>query len=205
METIDRLTFEPNEHLYHLDGRPIPSLTHLLNETGLKVFPEFIKDRKWYAERGTAVHRAVELYLHGALKEDTLDERIKGYLESFKKANHKLQFDIEGIELRAFDEPYWYACTYDLKVRLQWRDMYMPAMIDIKSGMPNDGDRYQTAGQAYTQPEFPEILRFCLYLKQDGSFQQGRDFIEHTQLQDYTVTQAAAVVYNAKRRSRYGT
>lgn len=200
MATSDRLTFEPNEHKYHLDGRAVPSVTQILDDTGLKVFPDFIKDRGFYAQRGTMVHKAVELLVNGNLDENSLDDRIVGYVASFKKAWLHLAFDVEDAEFRVFDETYWYAGTVDLKVKIQMRDGLRPAIIDVKSGSKMDGDRLQTAGYARTQPEFPDILRFCLYLKGDGSFVPGRDFIEHTKLNDYAVFCAAAVVFNAKER-----
>ncbi len=200
MKTVERLTFEPNEHKYHLDSREIPSVTQILADTELKVFPDFIKDREWYAQRGTMVHKACELLVMGLLDKHTLDHRIIGYVRSFERAWLHLAFDVEDSEFRVFDEDYWYAGTVDLKIKLLWRDLLQPAIVDIKSGKKVEGDRLQTAGYGRTQPEFPDILRFCLYLQENGSFVPGRDFIEHTEMKDYSVFQAAAVVYNAKRR-----
>ena len=194
-ETISRLTFDEAHHHYFLDGRPIANVTTILDDVGLKVFPDWITDREWYAQRGKMVHKACDLLDAGILKESSLDERIVGYVEAYKKAKAELNFTVIESELRVVNESYWYAGTLDKYVVLADNT---PAIIDLKSGAPNSGDRYQTAGYSYAFGSYATTKRFCLYLKEDGVFRHSRDFKEHDDLDDITVFQSACNVYHAK-------
>lgn len=189
-----RLTFDDEHHEYRLDGRLIPNVTRILDHQGLKVFPDWIADREWYAQRGKMVHKATELYdLHPG-KEIKVDSRIEGFLESYKTAKKELGFTVIHAELRVVNEAYWYAGTLDRYAVLKGNEQ---AIIDIKSGAPNKGDRYQTAAYSYALGEYATTRRYCLYLHEDGSFRAGRDFKEHADLDDIYIFQSAANVFNA--------
>ncbi len=81
------LTFDEEKHEYKQDGKVVRSVTQILQDTGIspdlsKIDPGYLK---YCADRGTAAHKAVELFLNGKLNEDSLHGDIVNYFQSFKK------------------------------------------------------------------------------------------------------------------------
>ena len=74
--------FDPTTHIYTVNGVPVPSVTQVLAETG------FI-DKTWYtpagAWRGTIVHEMLALWDCSSLDPASIDPKIAGYLEAWKK------------------------------------------------------------------------------------------------------------------------
>lgn len=64
-------------------NRSKPRVTEIIRAVGLSKSYDGIDP--FYRERGTAVHRAVQLELEGTLDEATLDEVCVPYLEGFRK------------------------------------------------------------------------------------------------------------------------
>lgn len=58
-----------------------PRVTDILRKVGLSKNYEGISD--FYKERGTACHRAIELYLQDDLDESSIDESYKGHFDGF--------------------------------------------------------------------------------------------------------------------------
>lgn len=117
------LTFDAATHTYLLDGKPIPSVTRLIAD------PSFVCD-PWYLERGTAVHKAIELLVQGDLDEGALDPRLLPYLEGFKAFMADVKPQIIASERRVFSRRYWYAGTVDLVVHVGTQEW----VVDVKTG-----------------------------------------------------------------------
>ncbi|NIQ00988.1 MAG: hypothetical protein GWM98_11665 [Nitrospinaceae bacterium] len=192
-KAAERLTFSEPEHRYELDGKYIPSVTTILDDVGLKTFPDFVQDREWYADRGTKVHKACHLFDIGKLVPESVDPAITGYLKAYELAKKEMGFTVVHSELRVFDEAFWVAGTLDKFVAFRGGKT---AIIDLKCGAKNRGDRYQTAGYGYAFGGYFEIDRLALYLRDDGSFAPD----PHDDDSDFTVFQSACNVYHAKYR-----
>lgn len=84
-DNMPEFKFLEDTHTYLLDGVKIPSVTSVLpyNYTG---------ENEYQRDRGSKVHKMIELYNNGELDEDTLDPVLQPYLESYKLAD-KLEFD----------------------------------------------------------------------------------------------------------------
>ena len=78
-----KIDYDSEHHLYFLNGNIVPSVTEI---TGcLHNFGDIPKQKlEAAAKKGTVVHTAIQYYLENDLDENTLDEVIKPYLESFK-------------------------------------------------------------------------------------------------------------------------
>ena len=122
------LTFDEEKHEYRLDGRILPSVTGILREMGFIDDTYFTEDS---AARGTAVHRATELYDLGTLDEDSLDPRLVDYLEGWKRFRKETGFLPTSIEGRGWSK-FGYAGTFD---RIGVTDNASIVLLDIKSSM----------------------------------------------------------------------
>ena len=188
-----RLTFDPKEHRYELDGRFIPSVTQVLDDVGLKTFPDFVKDREWYADRGSKVHKACHLLDIDDLNPKTVDPKIQGYIRAYSNAKREMGFTVVETEMSVVNEAFWYAGTLDKFVVLKDGKT---GIIDLKCGAKNDGDCLQTAGYAYAFGDPYGMERMGLYLREDGSYFPDH----HDDASDITVFQSACNVYHRKYR-----
>lgn len=114
---MQTLTLDEN-HIYRLDGRITDGLTATISEAGL-----IREGDPWYMDRGTAVHRATELWDKGTLDEATVDPQIVGYVESWKRFRADLAYTPTHIEHRTYHPHLLVGMTID---RLP--------LLDIKSG-----------------------------------------------------------------------
>lgn len=124
-----KVTFDETTHTYCIDGVPVPSVTQIIKPLynyGM-VSPDVLRRK---GEFGTAVHKAVELYLYGTLDEETLVPELLGCLQAFKRwcADYSREFDIESalVELAVAHEKLQYAGRLDFVFDGQ-------AVIDLKS------------------------------------------------------------------------
>lgn len=123
------LTFDAEAHAYVLAGCPLPSVTQILAARGLIDDSHFTAEAR---DRGTAVHAAVH-YLHeGELDAGTIDPRIDGYLDAYRKFRMETDFEPLVCEASMGSAKLGYAGTMDL---LGWmRGVDGLAEIDIKTG-----------------------------------------------------------------------
>lgn len=194
-DTAPALTFDPDCHQYFINGQPCGSVTGILQDLGLKN-SYFGPEGDWYARRGTIVHRGCELLDAKNLKWDSVDSRIEPYLRAWMKFKVENSVEILECEKRVFSAQYWYAGTLDRLIRVDG-DTETTILIDIKTGQPDPGDRYQTAGYSIARFDNPyEVKRWCVYLRDTGKYK----IVVHPDRQDFNVFMAACTVYNAKEK-----
>jgi hypothetical protein len=141
---VSELIFDEKVHAYYLDGERVPSVTNVispLNDFGM-IRPEVLQHA---ADRGTAIHRAIELYcgdptlddpLMAAISErlpDGLDEyefycEAKPYFAGFKKFIAEKQPKIVSSEQKVFHSELKYAGTMDLVTEMP--ELYF---VDVKN------------------------------------------------------------------------
>lgn len=190
------LLFDPEEHVYKLDGRHVPSVTQVLSELeDYSHIPRHILDRK--ARLGTAVHKAVEMWLADDLEEDTLHPEVAAYFNQFKAWFGVSGFKPILIEERVYSTRFRYAGTLDLYGEMQGKRW----LIDTKTAyeiQPTFGP--QTAA-------YEAGLLECKGLKTDnrGILQLSKDkykFIPMTGAADLNVFYAALTI--KQWRIKYG-
>jgi len=75
---MPNFTFNPEGHIYKVDGNQWPSVTSVL--------PYNYKGDNTYAmQKGTYIHDMCKLYLLNDLDEEYLDDVLKPYLQALKK------------------------------------------------------------------------------------------------------------------------
>lgn len=97
------ITFEPDTHTYSVDDGPGPravrSVTQRLEDAGISDFSGVPDEILWAAQqRGTMVHLAAHYINKRNLDPESIDERIGGYVEAWKKFRRDKQLKIRHSE-----------------------------------------------------------------------------------------------------------
>jgi hypothetical protein len=126
--------FDEAEHTYTVSGKVLPSVTTILKAalTFGGASPDVLRNAM---ERGTAVHKAVELELEGTLDHDELDPRIAPYLQQFNNFRAATAFRATHCEQVVHSERYGYAGMLDLLGTFPALRHDEIAEVDIKSGL----------------------------------------------------------------------
>jgi hypothetical protein len=172
----------------------LPSVTEILEAAGLIDTAWFTEESR---ERGSAVHRACELFDLGELDFESLDDRIEPYVRAyirFRASRKDLIFD--WIETPMMDGARVYAGCADRILQSQER-----AVWDLKTGDPKPADRYQLAAYVNLLDDPFSYSRACLYLRQDATY-QVREFPKDQYIYDLNVFNAALTIYYAKQFER---
>jgi hypothetical protein len=167
------LEFNEERHEYTWNGKRVPSVTQALQLLGgYEGIPMRVLEKA--ATRGTAVHKATELYDLGTLDWSTVSDEVFGYLEGWMKFLEVEKPEIIEVEKLNYHEKFMYAGAMDRTMILRGKK----AILDIKSSfmlMPSCAP--QTA--AYLEMENQHIKaakdkfkkRYGLRLTPDGDYE----------------------------------
>ncbi|HOQ82481.1 MAG TPA: hypothetical protein PLL89_05415 [bacterium] len=106
----NELKFEKETHIYTVNNKTIPSVSEIVQDV---VGLPYIAD-EWYLQRGNAIHKALALYLQGKLNENSVDERIRQYVENGKKAIKDISLVPTLVEVMLYHKTLNFAGTPDL-------------------------------------------------------------------------------------------
>lgn len=163
------LIFNEDRHEYSIGGKILPSVTTILSAVGMYDF-DFVSAEtlRIAAERGSIVHKYIELYEQDDLDESSIDPELQGYFESYlRMKDAKLLPDRpSAIEKRIFSAKYQYAGTLDQMYENDW-------INDIKTGLPGaehglQDTAYWLALHEQNLSDRPRKLT-CSYLHRDGT------------------------------------
>ena len=102
------LTFDADSHSYHLDGKPVPHVTGIIN----RVCPGW-QAADWYLQRGRALHEGARLLDAGQLDWSTVHPEIFNRLEAWQKFREQWPAEVEASEIPLASERYRFAGTLD--------------------------------------------------------------------------------------------
>lgn len=114
---FDELSFEEEKHIYRLDGKQLPSVTSImrpLSQALYKDIDEKILDEA--ANRGTAVHNAIETYTLYGVKD--IPEAYEGYFEAFRSWWKEEKPEALATECKVYHKSLLYAGTADMPVKI---------------------------------------------------------------------------------------
>lgn len=137
------LSFDYVSHRYTWDGKVVPGVSEILKETGQT--KDWSAVDPFYRDRGSAVHKAVELWIKGELDETSLDPVIVPYFEQFKAWVKKEK--IAGVlmaESPFYSEALGFAGTIDLIANQVIWDVKCSKKLDKSSEF-----QYRAQGAAY--------------------------------------------------------
>ena len=184
------INFDEASHTYttEVEGAEmvVPSVSTILSDI-LEL--DYSGIDPFYADRGTAVHKAVELYIADNLDEESLDEEIVPFFKAYKKFVKETNFKALESEVRVFNNNLWVAGTLDLIGSIGGKRVLM----DIKTGQKHNWHHLQTAGYALLSDN-ENIKRYCLYLTKKETYKLE----PHESQSDYALFKSMAEVYNKK-------
>jgi hypothetical protein len=186
-ELVSELTFEPETHEYRVAGRRVLSVTQALKLAGL-ISTDWYTDES--ARNGQAIHRILEELDSGITPAAGETKRHEHAIVAYKRFRSECSVECHEIEAARYNRVYDFAGTPDRVIQLNGTS----AVLDIKTGGPQDWHPLQTAGYALLVD--PAIDRFALYLRRDGSYRLSR----HSSHHDFSVFLAALAVSRWKTR-----
>lgn len=130
------LEFDAVAHRYHLYGTPVPSVTQVLRQAGyvsLDGVPEAVLERARH--RGQRVHQALHFLFENDLDEESIDDEVRGYLESARGYIRRNIIEVHRVEVRLWSERHFCAGTCDLIAR---HTDGVVSVDDFKTGNPDD-------------------------------------------------------------------
>lgn len=203
---IVRPDFDPEDHIYRVDGNVKESVTGILAGVGLSdngkagtwtIDPDVLD---YAAERGTCVHEATELDDLGLLDDESCDDEVFEYVEAYRDFVADTGFVSVACEVAFHDAEFDYCGTFD-KVGYIGEDLYI---IDLKTASVGlkPWHKYQLA--AYARPFFKETgkwpKRMMLHLRPELKRKKYREyhFSEKSAEWDWAVFAAARTIAIAK-------
>jgi len=113
MKNAEGLQFFETEHQYKFNGRFIPSVSSIIKPISSSIYGEIDKEvLQKAADRGTAVHFAIELF--NTTGAEIIENDFLGYFLAYKKfrEEHK-NLKVVASEIRTMHPVLWYAGTAD--------------------------------------------------------------------------------------------
>lgn len=160
--------FAEDRHEYRVDGVVIPSVTQILQATGIVNYDHLPAPiREAALLRGRRVHAATHFDDEGDLDESTLSEELLGYVAAWRSFRANSGFVPELIEHRAFNAEYRYAGTLD---RMGTLSNGKKAVVDIKTNSAEPWVAMQIAAYQGFLPEPRSYWRMCVELYRDGTY-----------------------------------
>jgi hypothetical protein len=180
MKSNPEITIDDNHVYRDSAGRVVLGVTGIIRACGLM---DSYGWNDYTRDRGTAVHKAVELYERGTLDEDSLDPVILPYLDGWRSFRAGTGYESETLEQIVYSPLYRYAGTLDQTGFLGQKT----CVLDIKTGPEQLWWALQTA--AYNGVA-KRAERYSLMLPGDGKWK----LIKHENKSDWQVFLACLTV-----------
>lgn len=185
---MPEIKFVEESHRYYVDDQEYVSVTQVLMDMGLygdaaNFWTEYSRDR------GTFVHKAIELYVGGELDEESLHPVLLPYLIAFKSFMADTDFVPSEMENPHASDIHLLAGTPDFIGVLNGK----LSVVDIKTGEPGPAVRLQLA--AYELLYGKPLKRYSLHLMETGKYK----LTCHDGRQDRAVFLAALSVYHWRK------
>jgi PD-(D/E)XK nuclease superfamily len=156
--------FDPESHIYRLNGVEIVSVTQALTEAGLIDLTYY---REWHSDRGRAVHAACHYDDEGDLDQDSVAPELRGYLRAYRRFKEESGFVPTVMERPLYCPTWRFGGTVD---RLGHLPQYPHVLMDLKTGVPIPSTDLQLAAYAWLVSEPRKWRRLSVYLHRDGTY-----------------------------------
>jgi hypothetical protein len=140
------IKFIEETHEYFVNGVKVECISDINKEvlvSKLKDIPEFVLKKA--GARGDAVHRMIQFDLFNALDESTVDEKLKGYYDSYRLFKEGKVIEPLLVEKRMYNPEKNYCFTLDFYGKVD----SLKKLWDWKTGSVYDEVKYkaQVGGQ----------------------------------------------------------
>jgi len=151
-------SFDPILHRYSIAGRPVPSVTQVINE----VLPGAIWHAdEYYLNKGQAVHACMALLAKGKCFD--YDTAIDGQVTAGRKFFAEMKPEVYDVEGQIYSERYMFAGCPDLICKIARHK----CVVDFKSSI-TDMVFLQLGGYAILKPEVTHGMG--VELREDGKY-----------------------------------
>lgn len=167
--TFDELTFEEEKHIYRLDGKYVPAVSTVmkpLSQALYKDVDEAILNKA--AERGTAVHNAIENYVLYGLKD--IAEDYAGYFRAFKNWWKEMQPEALATECKVYHRVLRYAGTADMPVLIDGKKILVDFKTSAGINKMLTGVQLEAYAKAYESHGFMFDGKAILHLQSSGQY-----------------------------------
>lgn len=177
-------------HTYLLDGKPLPSVTTILQAAGLY-------DSKYFTEearnRGKFIHKAILYLLQDDLSDNGIPDEYRGYIDAFRRfmAEADCEPYLEMCEVPLFSETLRYGGTPDIICLLNGKE----TILDVKTGSETPVTGVQLSGYTLICP-IPISQRCGLYLKPTGKYK----LVQYSDRNDFNIFNAALSLYHWRQK-----
>jgi len=188
----DVLTLDPGPHSYTFNGRPVDSVTQILDgvfEPFKMLSPE---DLAYYGSRGTATHKMTELVDKGTLNLETLAPEIVGRHHAYLLFLDEHFPEMIQTEFKIVNKLMGYVGTLDRILKLHGKT----GVLDVKSGIDTGTVGMQTAGYGEAYFKGKKHWRWGLFLRDNGTYK----LTPYTDKGDYADFLATQRVWRIKKR-----
>lgn len=129
---FEGLTFEEQDHIYHLEGIPIPSVTTIMKPLSQDYYGKINEEKLAFAAiRGTRVHQAVEEFeLYGVMD---IPHEFSGYTNAYLQWKKDFKVEILATEQKIYHKRLRYAGTVDLICRINGKIILMDLKTTSKT------------------------------------------------------------------------
>lgn len=169
------IEFDAAAHRYTVNGRELPSVTHVCRFLSVDVAANA---RPWLrdmaADRGTRVHAYTVMLDYGEEPEE-VEPDCAGYLEAYRRFLRDFRPKWAGIETVLGSEVLGYAGTCDRHGTVRIANKRTPCILDIKTGaeLHHAATAAQLQGYSHllNRPQSdPPALLLALHLRRDGTY-----------------------------------
>lgn len=169
LPTIKGLEFSEEGHVYLLDGEQIPSVTQLMEPLNRREYMRVdSRTLEMAAQRGTAVHNAIENYLKYGL--DDIDPDYRCYMDGFHEWWEEYNPEFVASEMRVYHKLYRYAGTADLLAIIDGK----LTLVDFKTTYKLSEKSVRVQLEAYSQAMGSHGIiidgKMVLHLSADGKW-----------------------------------
>lgn len=188
VEQLDqRVAFDRATHTYTAGGRRLLSVTEVLREAGLVDVQWFTQESR---DRGSYVHRAIELDESDDLDDARLDLGTQGYITAWRRFKMDSGARVISNEYICYDEMRGYAGMTDFLLEINDR----LGVADLKTGGALPSHAIQIAAYARCVEGVQD--RWILHVKPDGRYK----LVRHDEPSDEMVFLSALNVVQWKLR-----
>lgn len=159
-------TFDPEAHVYTLNGRRVPSVTEILNVE----FPMQWRATEFHLGRGRIVHQCAALVMRGV--DFTHDPRIGGQVQALKTWKANLNPKLVLGETPLCSPLHYYAGTPDLVADIHGEIH----LVDWKASLC-PLNQWQLGAYALLLQEAAVTVKraYPVWIRDDGTYQVGRE------------------------------
>lgn len=166
---FDELTFEEKGHTYRIGEKILPSVSKVMEPLSMMYYGPVDSDvLNRAAERGTAIHQAIENYIKYGIED--IPSEYRGYFDAFKLWMKEMNPIILGTECKTYHKILQYAGTCDLPCIINGKTV----CVDFKSSATINsmltGVQLEAYSKAYKSHGFDFDEKAIVHLKKDGKY-----------------------------------